>query len=86
MYIRSCALPLLMTEIIEQNKIQSRLHKSNLKLHIYKIMMPDLGSELPLPLSGDFRAGSDFLVDLRGLRRLTQLLGDTGLQGLLAYE
>lgn len=49
-------------------------------------MMADLDSELPLPLSGDFRAGADFLVDLEGLRRLTELLSDTGQQGLLAHE
>lgn len=48
--------------------------------------MADLGSELPLPLSGDFGAGADLLVDLGGLRRLTQLLCDTGQQGLMAHE
>lgn len=49
-------------------------------------MMADLGSELPLPLSSDLRAGADLLVGGGGLRRLTQLLGDAGQQGLLAHE
>lgn len=48
--------------------------------------MADLGSKLPLPVSGDFRVGADTLVDLGRLRRLTQLLSDTGQQGLLAHE
>lgn len=46
--------------------------------------MADLGSELPLPLCSEFRAG--LLVGVGRLRRLTQLLGDTGQQGLLARE
>lgn len=68
----------------EQNRVKTA--ESNLKLHIHKIMMADLGSELPLPVSGDFRAGADLLVNVGGLRRLTQVLSDTGLQGLLAHE
>lgn len=47
--------------------------------------MADLSSELPLPLSGDFVA-ADLGVHLSGLRRLIQLIGDTGLKGLLAHE
>lgn len=46
----------------------------------------DLGSELSLPLGGDFRAGGDLLVDLGGLRTLAELLRDAGLQGLLTHE
>lgn len=60
----------------------------NLKtqLKTCSVMVADLGSELPLPISGDLGAGADLLVGLGGLRRLTQLLGDTGQQGLLARE
>lgn len=49
-------------------------------------MMADLSSELPLPLSDYFWAGADLVVDLGGLRRLTQFLSDAGLQGILAHE
>ena len=49
-------------------------------------MMADLGSELPLPLSGDFCTVADLLVDLGGLWRLVHLLRDAGQQGLLAHE
>lgn len=49
--------------------------------------MADLGGEVPLPLGGEFSAGADLWVDLQGGRsRLAQLLGDTGLQGLLTHE
>lgn len=41
--------------------------------------MAHLGSELPLPFSGKFCTEADLWVNLGGLRRLTQLLGDTGL-------
>lgn len=66
--------------------MQYHKNVSTLKFSIPQVMMADLGSELPLPLSGDFRAGADLLVDLWGLRRLTQLLSDAGQQGLLAHE
>lgn len=48
--------------------------------------MSDLSGELSLPLSGDLGASAHLLVDLRRLRRLTQLLSDTGQHGLLTQE
>lgn len=64
----------------------SECHKSHLNLQIHRTMA-DLGGELPLPLRGDFGAGAaDLLVDRGRLRRLTQLLSDTGLQGVLTHE
>lgn len=71
------------TDAIEQDKF---LSGREMQSRLMKAMMADLSSELPLPLSGDFRAGADLWVDLRGLRRVTQLLGQAGLQGLLAHE
>ena len=66
----------------EQNAVKT----AQVKPDITYSKMADLGSKLPLPLSGDFRAGADLLVDLCGLRRFTLLLCNTGLQGLLAHE
>lgn len=58
----------------------------NRKLSVHEVMMADLCSELSLSLSGDFRAGADLLLDLGGLVRLAELLGDAGLQRLLAHK
>lgn len=48
--------------------------------------MADLGSELLLPLVGDLRAGAGPLIRVKGLMRLIQLLGNTGLKGLQARQ
>lgn len=45
-----------------------------------------LGGKFPLPLSGDLRGGVDLLLAISGLRRLVQLLSDTGQRGLLAHQ
>lgn len=46
----------------------------------------DLGGKFPLPLSGDLRGGVDLLLAIGGLRRLVQLLSDTGQRRLLAHQ
>lgn len=46
----------------------------------------DLGGKFPLPLSGDLRGGVDPLLAIGRLRRLVQLLSDTGQRRLLAHQ